>query len=218
MSEVRKTVQDWIEVPPAAMHRVLGPRTVYLIGSQRADDEDHLCAASNLTCIGNDPQLVALALFPAWETTSNIIRTRRFSISVTDNRYTDGVWIAGHRYAGISIPKHANKFTAAGFTPTTVEPGYPAGVGEAIAMLACDVIRVIDDLSDHTLILATVVKAQCRGELYDHEFILDTARIHPLLQLGGARFARAEPDRAPSSHWCQRLVSLNLSRHSEKQN
>ncbi|WP_444947140.1 flavin reductase family protein [Micromonospora ureilytica] len=179
---------------PRPYHRLLGPRPVYFIGSSRPDGKPHLCAATNVTSISSDPALIAVALWPEWETTANVRRSRRLTVSLALSDQVASVLTAGHRYSGITLPTDSSdKFTAAGLTPLTTVADYPAGVAESAAVLVCDVVEVVTGLGDHDVVIAKVRAAWVDPESISDDLVLDLTRRRPLLQLTGAQFATAQP-------------------------
>lgn len=174
-------------------HRLLGPRPVYFIGSTRRDGTPHLCAATNVTAISSSPTLVTVALWPEWETRDNILRHRRLSISLATSDQVPAVMVAGHRYTGRPLPPQSDKFSAAGLTPLLTEPDYPAGVADCIAVLLCDVLKVLDDLGDHDVLVTRVRSAWADSTCFSQDLVLDVNRRNPLLQITGQRFAAAQP-------------------------
>ncbi|MFG3698057.1 flavin reductase family protein [Micromonospora sp. NPDC047620] len=175
-------------------HRLLGPRPVYFIGSCRADGAPHLCAATNVTSISSDPALIAVALWPGWETTANVRRTRKLTVSLALSTQVSAVRLAGHRYTGVTLPPDApDKFAAAGLTPLATRAGYPPGVAESIAVLICDVVDVATGLGDHDVAVASVVSAWADPDAISADLVMDVSRQHPLMQITGDRFAVARP-------------------------
>lgn len=196
---------------PETLHRLLGPRTAYLVGSLNQDGSGHLCAASNVTNVGNSPQLVALALWPAWTTTGNIQHQGDFTLNLMDARYINSLWIAGHRYSKVYLPKGSDKFVAAGLHPSPSEGVGAYGVEEALAILECRVMRVIDDFSDHVIFLARVVAGHCCGDYFDSTDVIDTTLAHAAMQNSGNRFAQTWAAATPDTGWCSEISRMNLS-------
>ncbi|MGW5555595.1 flavin reductase family protein [Micromonospora sp. NPDC003944] len=179
---------------PHPYHRLLGPRPVYFVGSNRPDGAPHLCAATNVTSISSDPALLAVALWPEWETTVNIRRSGKLTVSLALSDQVASVLTAGHRYSGVTLPTgSSDKFAAAGLTPLTTGGDYPAGVAESAAVLICDVVEVVSGLGDHDVVIAKVRSAWVDPESVSDDLVLGLSRRQPLLQLTGARFATAQP-------------------------
>jgi len=176
-----------------SLYRLLGPRTVFLVGSLRYDNSDHLCAATNVTCVGTDPTCSILGLWPKWETTKNIIRTGRFTLSLMASAQLRSILIAGEKYSQIAIPNGTNKFDASGLTPATVVDGYPAGVKDSLAIIACKVTRVLTDVSNHVVFIAEAIAGQYDPDAFSDELVLDTSAAQPIMQVSGMEFAEAHP-------------------------
>lgn len=206
----RDVSDDFREGRPETLHRLLGPRTAYLVGSMNDDGTYHLCAASNVTNVGNTTQLVALALWPEWTTTSNIVEHGEFTLNMMAVDQIEALWIVGYRYTKVTIPPGVGKFTAAGLTPRDSRIVAPAGVSEALAILECRVQRVLDDIGDHILFIAEVVGGLARGSCFDSDDVLDTARAHPAMQNSGRRFAQAVVAPTPDTEWCSKLVERRV--------
>jgi flavin reductase (DIM6/NTAB) family NADH-FMN oxidoreductase RutF len=190
------------EVPENKIHHLLGPRTAFLIGSTRESGASHLCAASNVTNLGIAPQLVAVGLWPTWESTANILRTGEMTISLLDDRFLDDIWIVGSKYSKVALTPDDDKFIVGGFTRLPSKEVAPDGVAEALGILECKVARVIDDLSDHVIFLATAVSARCRREYFDSDYIVDVHRVHPVMQISSRYFARGTACAVPDTDWC----------------
>ncbi len=206
-------MQDGFQpIPPEHIHLGLGPRTAFLIGSERQDGTPHLCAASNVTNLGLDPQLVGVGLWPAWETTANIRRTGEFTVSLLDVAYLDDIWIVGAKYSKVALEPTDDKFTVGGFNKRESETIRPAGVSEALAILECHVVRTIDDLSDHVIFLAEVSHAVCQRQYFDDGFIVDVHRVHPVMQISSRYFAQCAPSPVPDTEWCSMVAADRRSR------
>jgi flavin reductase (DIM6/NTAB) family NADH-FMN oxidoreductase RutF len=175
------------------VHRLLGPRPVYFVGSTRLDGSHHLCAATNVTSVSVDPPQVVVALWPAWETTGNVLRTRTLTLSPATDGQLPAVLTAGHHYSGVRLPEGVDKFRATGLTPFVPLPGHPAGVLESPAVLACDVVQVMPDAGDHVLVIARVVAAFRQTGSVSVDLAVDLAGTLPLMQVAGLSFAVARP-------------------------
>lgn len=197
---------DFRDGRPETLHRLLGPRTAYLVGSVNADGSDHLCAASNVTNVGNTTQLVAVALWPEWTTTANIKRSGEFTLSLMSSEHIEALWIVGYRYTKVTIPPRMGKFAAAGLAPRRSRLVAPAGAEEALAILECRVDRILDDVGDHVLFIAEVLRGEARGSCFSANDVLDAARAHPAMQNSGNQFAEATVAPSPDTNWCSRLV------------
>jgi flavin reductase (DIM6/NTAB) family NADH-FMN oxidoreductase RutF len=199
--------QAFQSIPKEKIHHALGPRTAFLVGSERSDGSSHLCAASNVTNVGIDPQLVAVGLWPTWETTANIIRTGELTLNLMDVAYVDDIWIVGSKYSKVRLEPDDNKFTVGGFSELGSIGIRPSGVAEAIAVLECRVVRTIDDVSDHVIFLANVEFAQCQRRFFDDDFIVDVHRVHPVMQISSRYFAQCDPCPVPDTDWCSSLAA-----------
>jgi flavin reductase (DIM6/NTAB) family NADH-FMN oxidoreductase RutF len=193
-------------VPADKIHHVLGPRTAFLIGSRNADGGAHLCAASNVTNLGIDPQLVVVGLWPEWTSTANILREGELTINLMDDRHLDDIWIVGNKYSKVDLRRDDDKFVVGGFSHSPSQDVAPDGVGEALAILECRVVKVLDDLSDHTIFLANVVSARCQRQFFDSDYVIDVHRVHPVMQTSYRYFARGMPCAVPDTDWCSQLA------------
>lgn len=200
MSEVFETV------PSEMIHHVLGPRTAFLIGSERKDGSSHLCPASNVTNVGITPQIVTVGLWPAWESTENVRRTGEFTISLMDDRFLDDIWIVGSKYSTVDLLPDDDKYIVGGFSHMPSVDIAPDGVGEALAILECKVVKVVDDLSDHVIFLANAVSARCQRRYFDSDYVVDVHRVHPVMQISYRYFARATPCAIPDTDWCTQVA------------
>lgn len=198
------------------IHLGLGPRTAYLIGSEREDGSSHLCAASNVTNVGIDPQLVVAGLWPIWETTANIRRTGEFTINLMDVAYIDDIWIVGSKYSKVELLPDDDKFVVGGFSQLPSHEIRPSGVKEALAVLECRVTKIIDDLSDHVIFLAYVVYAQCQRQFFDSDFVIDVHRAHPVMQIAWRYFSQCDPCPLPDTEWCSEVAADRRSRADQK--
>jgi flavin reductase (DIM6/NTAB) family NADH-FMN oxidoreductase RutF len=188
-------------------HRLLGPRTAFLVGTVNSDGSDHLCTASNVTNVGNTRQLILLALWPEWTTTANILRTGQFTLNLMNETHMPQAWIVGHRYSGVRIPEGIGKFEAANLTRRGSSTIAAAGVEEALSILQCTVEVALSHLSDHVLFISAIVSAECRSTAFDGNDILDAGIFHPLMQNSGARFASARFYAAADTDECNAIVS-----------
>jgi flavin reductase (DIM6/NTAB) family NADH-FMN oxidoreductase RutF len=157
--------------------------------------------------VGLNPQLVAVGLWPAWETTANIRRTGELTINLLDVAYLDDIWIVGSKYSRVALEPSDDKFTVGGFTEYPSTTVRPSGVAEAIATLECRVVRTIDDLSDHVIFLAEVPHAVCQRQFFDDGFIVDVHRVHPVMQISSRYFAQCAPCPVPDTEWCTMLAA-----------
>lgn len=192
-------------------HRLLGPRVAYLIGSIRLDGTSHLCSATNVTSVGNSPEIVAVALCPEWETAENLRREGEMTINLMDSLYVDQIWIAGSRYSGVEVAPSDDKFIVAGLHKKMSATVRPAAVLEALAVLECRTVRIVEDLSDHTVFFAEVIAACYRSTYFTEEGQLDVVQAHPAMQLSGDRFAHAVPAGSPDTRRCNQIVKDNRS-------
>ena len=204
-------METFREGAPQTLHRLLGPRTAYLIGSRNDDGSDHLCAASNVTNVGNATQLVALALWPKWTSTRNIQGRGEFTINLMDAADIESIWIVGYRYTKVAIPAGTSKFTAAGLGKQESVAVQPAGVREALAILECKVVRVLDDVGDHVVFIGEMLRGVARGGYFDSSDVLDTAKGHPAMQNSGRQFAQAVVAATPDTEWCSKLVESHVA-------
>lgn len=198
---------DMWAVPNRHAHHVLGPRTAYLIGSQRESGASHLCAATNVTNIGNDPQMIAVALWPAWETTANIRRTGEMTVNVLDASRLDDIWIVGSKYSKVEVTEEDDKFVVGGLTQRPSQVVAPAGVAEAMGILECRVVRTVDDLSDHVVFLAEVSTTWACRKYFDSEYVMDLTRGRPVMQMTGRYFAECAPTSIPDTEWCSAVAA-----------
>jgi flavin reductase (DIM6/NTAB) family NADH-FMN oxidoreductase RutF len=203
----RRAITTFEEIPDASIHHALGPRTAFLIGSERENGVPHLCAASNVTNVGISPQIIAVGLWPTWETTNNIQRTGEFTVNLMDVADTDNIWIVGSKYSKVSLLPEDDKFLVGGFSPLPSVHVKPYGVSESLAVLECRVERVIDDLSDHIIFLAHVISARCDRQYFDEDYIIDVHRVHPVMQISSRYFAQCAPSPVPDTAWCTKLAA-----------
>lgn len=202
-------------VPTEKIHHVLGPRTAFLIGSEREDGSSHLCAASNVTNVGIDPQIVAIGLWPSWESTDNILRTGELTVNLMDDRYLDDIWIVGSKYSKVDLQPSDDKYVVGGFSHVPSQDVGPDGVGEALAILECKVIKAIDDVADHVIFLAQAVGAKCQRRYFDFDYIVDVHRVHPVMQISSRFFARGTACAIPDTDWCTQVAAARRNASSD---
>lgn len=193
-------------------HRLLGPRTTFLVGSVGADLTPHLCAASNVTSVGTDPQLVILALTPESQTAGNLLQTSEFTLNLLAAERLDAIWIAGHRYSGVDVRGCDDSFVLTGLTAETSHFVAAPGVKEAMATIECRVIETIENRGDHTIFLARIVGASADPTIFDNQGILHLDVAAPAMQLSGDRFTVAAVFHPPpDTVRCNALIVERLS-------
>jgi flavin reductase (DIM6/NTAB) family NADH-FMN oxidoreductase RutF len=192
-------------------HRLLGPRSTFLVGTVGADLTPHLCAASNVTSVGTNPQMVVLALTPESQTAGNVLRTSEFTLNLLAADYLDAIWIAGRRYSGVDVRGRDDSFVLSGLTPGTSHLLAAPGIEEAMASIECRVVEAMKDRGDHTIFLAEIVGASCDPTIFDNRGILRLEGAAPAMQLSGDRFATAVPHPSPDTARCNALIAERLS-------
>jgi flavin reductase (DIM6/NTAB) family NADH-FMN oxidoreductase RutF len=158
--------------------------------------------------VGSDPTVLALALYPAWTSTSNILRTQTFTVSVVSSEYVNAIWIVGEKYSGIDLRGDADKFKASGLHAARPFEEYPECVAEAISVLACRVTATFTEESDHVVFFARAERGACRGS-FDIEGVLRDQDVGVPMQVSGSVFARSVPT-APPDQALQDLVDARL--------
>ncbi len=194
-------------IDAALSHRLLGPRVVYLIGSANAG-RHRICAATNVTCIGTDPCLLAIALMPEWESTRNILRSGELTVNLLDYKYKDAAWVAGSRYSGVAVNVDEDKYMLAGLDRMDSLCVAPAGVAQALAILECRVRHVFREFGNHIVFVADVLGGRC-GSSFDDGGVLDLARAQPLLQVAGNVLGRAAPAPPADTARCNAKTQVN---------
>src|SRR5881409_1996864 len=98
------------------MRRLLGPRQAFLIGSRRPSGDEHVCAASYVSTLGDEPPALAVALKPEWISSSNIRREMELTVNLMSTDFLDAILIAGSKGSGVTLEQDVNKFRACGLT------------------------------------------------------------------------------------------------------
>lgn len=202
------------EHPTTSAHRLLGPRTTYLIGSTRADGSPHVCAASNVTSVGTDPQAIALALTRDSETSRNISRSKDFTVNLLASDHLDAIWIAGHRYSGVDLDD-TSVFAAAGLTPAPSLSVEASSVAEASAVLECSTLTTVDLQGDHLIFIATIKSALASPSAFSADGALRFDGLVPPMQVTGPQFGVPVPFRVASTTECQALVRERAAASAE---
>jgi len=193
--------------PTGISHRLLGPRTAFLIGTIDECQGLRLCAASNVTSAGTDPEMVVLALTHDSTTATNILRHSEFTINLMAGRWLDAIWIAGYRYSGVERPPDANVFALTGLTAAPSRLLSAPGVEEAMASLECRVVEALTNHGNHAIFLAEIIGAKRNPDSFDERGVLALERGGPAMQISGAHFATPVPHPSPSTARCNALVA-----------
>jgi flavin reductase (DIM6/NTAB) family NADH-FMN oxidoreductase RutF len=168
-------------------HRLLAPRTVYLIGTRSADGESNLIPISNVTSVSIDPQLVVVAVSKKWQTHQNLQARAGFTLSVPSVGHHDGVWRLGNRYSGHKFTTRTSKLSASGLNITD-DPDLPGPILSDGHGWACCTVQARPDLAgDHGIFIADITRFQPNLQYLHHDGT-PVNELRPLQQITGNHF------------------------------
>ena len=182
-----------IDIEIDVAHRLLAPRLVGLFGAgSKSDATANIIPASNFTSVGVEPELVCVALYKEWDTTREVHRTQRFTVSIPRRSDVDLVWKMGAAYShyrgdgsGGKVPEFINRLDRDWSSAGPVLEG-------AISWLECRVLRSITDMGDHEIFMAEVTKAAASNESYDSSGKV-VADFETVMQVVGNKFSTSSP-------------------------
>jgi flavin reductase (DIM6/NTAB) family NADH-FMN oxidoreductase RutF len=114
--------------------------------------------------VSGDPPLMALSIKPTRFAYELMIASHQFALNLPFLRDVKKVW-----QCGITSGRERNKFAMTGFTRMPALKITAPTIVESAAILEC---QLQEDLpcGDHRLVIAEVILARVRPELYDEEY------------------------------------------------
>ena len=191
-------------------HRLLGPRTAFLITTIDKLNKPNIAVASNVVCVSSDSQVIGLAMLPEWQTSQNILATKEFAIGLIDARFLDNIWIAGNKYSGVNLRKGSDKFVASGFHKLSSQSIKSPTVKEAVATVECRLLDHIDIGGNQLFFMGKVVGATYDPEFVSKDLIPNLDKIQPIQQISREIFGRSVPNKNASTKRSQRLADENI--------
>jgi flavin reductase (DIM6/NTAB) family NADH-FMN oxidoreductase RutF len=183
-----------IDVPARFCHRLLAPRTGYLIGTSGANGPD-VTPISNVTQVSADPQIFVIAVYRKWQTYRNLQEAAGFTLSVPRVEHANIVWRLGQRFSGFAVPEGETKLEASGGSFDHAASGFGPVLVDATGWCECEVMTQLDvPEADHGLFLGRVLRGAF-NEKYMRSDGMYVQNSEPLMQVVLNRFATS------TSHW-----------------
>jgi flavin reductase (DIM6/NTAB) family NADH-FMN oxidoreductase RutF len=183
-----------MEVPARVCHRLLAPRTGYLIGTNGKQGPD-VAPISNVTQVSSDPQIFLIAVYLKWQTYQNLQNATGFSLSVPRVEHTDVVWRLGEKFSGFAIPEDQTKLEASGGKFELHHSQFGPVLADATGWCECEIITEVSvPRADHGVFLGRVLRGAFNEEFLNED---GTYRKNskPLMQVVLNNFATS------SDHW-----------------
>jgi flavin reductase (DIM6/NTAB) family NADH-FMN oxidoreductase RutF len=183
-----------IDAPASKCHRLLAPRTGYLIGTI-GESGPNIAPIANVTQVSADPQIFVIAVYRQWQTYANLLSAQGFTLSVPRAEHQEIVWRLGQKFSGFVIPEGQDKFTASGGSFDFNASRFGPIFSEATGWCECEIMTHINaPEADHGIFLGRVL-----GGKFDERFMRSDGTYvqnsKPLMQVVLNRFATS------SDHW-----------------
>jgi flavin reductase (DIM6/NTAB) family NADH-FMN oxidoreductase RutF len=181
-----------IEVNRVHGHRVMGPRVVFLLGTRSLQGHGNCIPICNVGIVGSDPELVSIAVYKQWQSCENLREANGFTLSVPRATDLPVVWMLGGKYSGYAKVSDTPKMKE---FAERLDEGFsergPVLVG-ALAWIDCRVIRRIEEVSDHLIVLGEIERCTVGSDFYDTQG-RPYGGVAPLMQWSGNLFTAPGP-------------------------
>ncbi len=161
------------------------PRVPVLVTSENPDGSTNVAPINWNTPLSVTPPLVLLALEVSPKTSDtlkNIGRTGEFVVNLPTMALAERLVAASYEYRpGIA------KFDHLGFAPLPSQQVRPPGIADARASLECRLVRRLDDLSDHHLVIGQVLAAHYDADAFEANLTSRADGSQPCVHLGQLR-------------------------------
>ncbi len=163
-------------------YRLLHPRPVYVIVA--SDGKRNAMAASWVSPLSEEPERVTLALEKDSFTYELIRETKEFTINVVGEEHAKLVWCVGTT-SGRSVDK-ISKCSVELEDSTRVKAPH---LRNALGYIEARIHRIIEDVADDVdLVIADVVAAYARSDLYNPRYGWVLTKAHILMHAAGRAF------------------------------
>ncbi|AEM38819.1 FMN-binding flavin reductase domain protein [Pyrolobus fumarii 1A] len=164
-------------------YRLLHPRPVYIIIASRGEKINAM-AASWVSPLSEEPERITLALDKESYTYQIIREVREFTVNVVDDRHLDVVWCVGTT-SGHEI----DKVSRCGLKLEPSSSVRAPHLADALGYIEARVYKIIEDVAeDVDLIVADVVAAYARSDVYNPRYGWELAKARILLHASGRAF------------------------------
>ena len=171
-------------------HRLLTPRTGYLIGTRSSDGEANLIPVSNLTSVSTDPEQIIIAVHKKWKTLENLTDTDGFTVSVPTIDQLDGVWKLAARYSGYRSASRSDKLASCGLAIDTEACAFGPVLTDGMGWMSCRIVHRTDFGGDHGVVVGQV-EAVWFDNLTFQEDGTPLIDLRPAMQITGNLFTTA---------------------------
>jgi len=161
--------------------RLVQPMLTTLITSSY-NGRNAVMAAAWVTPVSYVPPRVGVAISPERYTYDIVKSSGYFAINIMDFKYTYNIYLAGT----LSGKNYEDKFKAIGLTPIKAKKLNIVVVKEAIGILECKVIKIIET-GDHHLFIADIIEAYVNNDkAYNTHWVI--SHYKPVLYISEGHF------------------------------
>jgi flavin reductase (DIM6/NTAB) family NADH-FMN oxidoreductase RutF len=186
-----------IEMRPANIdfaHRLLGPRSVYIILTPDGLGSWNAAPISNVTSVSVKPQIISIASYRWNRTTKLLKRFRSFVCCLMDASKLEAIWRSGGVYSGYQDIVGVKRFE-----PSGLKLIYPIGVKTPYVegSLAAMNVRVVSRTrpGDHVVFFGRIISAYADPNAFQENEIFDAEKRSPILQITGNAFCEVAHQR-----------------------
>ena len=168
-------------------HRLLGPRSVFVILAPDRSGNWNAAPISNVTSISVDPQIIAIASYRKNRTSKLLRRSRPFVCCLMDARQIDAVWRSAGIYSGYDSITGEGRFKAGGLKLQWPENSKTPVIEGSLAALSGKIIKKLRP-GDHMVFFGKVLSAYFDASAFREDLDFDVGKASPLLQVTGNKF------------------------------
>ncbi len=175
-------------------HRLLGPRSAFVILAPDRSGGWNAAPISNVTSISVDPQIIAIASYHKNKTSKLLKRFRPFVCCLMDANQLEAVWRSGGTYTGYDKIVGVERFGSEGLKLLWPENSKTPVIEGSLAALSGRIVKKVRP-GDHVVYFGRIYAAHFNPAAFSDEQIFDPAKFSPILQVAGNLFCEVSKPR-----------------------